>query len=62
MSTKYERDLKIAGAGRVTITEVPALTGIEEGLVLENPGEFEPGDYVLRIDGVGLTARIEPKA
>lgn len=61
MSTKYERDLTIAGAGMVTITEVPALTGIEDGLRLENPGEFRPGDYVLRIDGAKLTARIEPR-
>lgn len=40
---------------------LPKLKGLPEGVVVMNPGLFQPGEYVMRVDHESMTAKIEPK-
>lgn len=60
MKGKSNRPLVIRGKPDY-IGWLPKLKGLPEGVMVTNPGMFQPGEYVMHIDHEMMTARIEPK-
>jgi hypothetical protein len=60
MSTITESSLVIRGAAEF-IGWLPKLKGLPDGVMVTNPGLFQPGAYVMRVDHELMTATIEPK-
>lgn len=61
--TVHERTLTISDHRPQQITgRLPKLDSLEGGpWRVENPGEFQPGVYVMRFDDETQTVRIEPE-
>lgn len=60
MSKITESSLTIRGAAEF-IGWLPKLRGLPPGVMVMNPGLFQPGEYVMRVDHELMTATIEPK-
>lgn len=59
MSTKFSRDLTVAGPNPVWIERIP-LIGFPNGVVVREPGYFAPGKWRVDIDEQTHTATITP--